>query len=305
MCICCCTSRTSLLIYAIVVTAFTFIYGIVTIADFGSSSRVYKVLKASIDAYEDNKNNPYNVLDLWDYISSSDAKDFTSGTISATDWLSIAAIQSLTPQIYEQKNIGVIKSLKGIDNGLGVILFIFSFLLLGAEVFYLIFACGIKESQVLSAKLYSIFNIFKIITYAISITSIFLSILYGILLLIALIQYAALINIIDSCSVGIILGMVYSYYCFWVYITLSCIFGKERKLFIDVGSAENPGTGAMYDISGNAIVKAVITSQVVALNPQIIVQPQQVQVVNQGKNPNPQQMQGQIGTSERGINAKK
>ena len=183
MCICCCPTRKSLLIYAIVVSTLTFIYGIITVAEFASSTDIYKYLKAHLDAYEETKDgNPTNLYDLiYKYI---DQKDFSGNTLSSTDMISIVRINTLTPQDYEKNNYGVLKSLKGIENGLGVVLFIFSIIFLGAEIVYLIYICGIKESQVLSVKLYSIFNILKIITYALSITFIFLSILYGILLLI-------------------------------------------------------------------------------------------------------------------------
>ena len=155
--------------------------GIVTIAEFGSSTNVYKILKASIDTYDDLKGGALeiNAWNLWTHISNSlDMDDFSDDTLSVTDAISIQKIMALTPLDYEKTNYVVLKSLKGIDNGLGVVLFIFSILFLGAEIVYLIFVCGIKESQVLSIKLYSIFNILKIVTYSLSITSIFLSILY-------------------------------------------------------------------------------------------------------------------------------
>ena len=89
----------------------------------------------------------------------------------------------------------------------------------------------------------------------------------------------------DSCSKGISIGIVYGYYSFWFYITLSCIFGKERRLFIEVGSQDNPGIRAQYDINGNLIVRTVPVTQVVGYSAQVLVQPmaipyQQVPVLN-------------------------
>ena len=110
-------------------------------------------------------------------------------------------------------------------------------------------------------------------------------------------QYSVLINLIDSCSLGIILGMAYSYYSFWVYITLSCIFGKERKLFIEVGSVANPGPGARYDPFGKLYVKTVASSQVVAFNPQIMAK----SPLNH-PNPHPSQAGVVIQSSERNMN---
>ena len=40
----------------------------------------------------------------------------------------------------------------------------------------------------------------------------------------------------------------------------------------------NPGSAAMYDLNGNAIVKNVVSSQVVALNAPVVVQPVPVEV---------------------------
>jgi hypothetical protein len=201
----------------------------------------------------------------------------------------------------ENKNYGVIKSLKGIENSFGVILFIFSILLLGVEIFYLIFVLGIKESQVLSEKMYNIMDKFKLVTYIVSIASIFLSLLYGILLIVAIAQYANLINNIDSCSSGIICGILYSFFSFWVYITLYVIFGKERQLFIAVGSATKPGTGAIYDLYGNQYVRTVISSQVVSLNPQILQKPPNYPYPN-NVNVNIQQQQfGQIPSTQRNL----
>ena len=315
MCICCCVTRKALLIYAIVITTLTVIYGIYTVAFFGSSTDIYKYLVDYLDAYDKAKEDPsFSVASLisnYLIFTNRAANGYTGDVLSVTDVLSYTRISNLNMIEIEKTNYKLIKMLKGFDNGLGLVLFILSILFLAAEIFYLVFVCGIRENQVASIKIYCISNILKIITYALSIICIFLSVAYGVLLLYVLIQYMVLLHNFDSCSYGILYGMIYSYYSFWVYVTLSCIFGKERKLFIDVGSVEHPGTAAMYDINGNAIVKAVVTSQVIALNPQVIVQPvnvpyQQVQVVNQNapnpQNPDPQQLQGQVGTSERSSN---
>ena len=155
-------------------------------------------------------------------------------------------------------------------------------------------------------------NILKIVTYILSIASIFLSLLYGILLIVAIAEYAGLINNIDSCSSGIICGIIYSFFSFWVYITLYVIFGKERQLFIAVGSATKPGTGAIYDLYGNQYVRTVISSQVVALNPQILTKPPlnypypyQTGVANQqANNVNIQQQEyGQIPSTQRNLSS--
>ena len=57
---------------------------------------------------------------------------------------------------FKNNSYGIIKRLKGIENGLDVILFIFSIIFLGVGIFYLFFACGIGEIQVLKTKTYII-----------------------------------------------------------------------------------------------------------------------------------------------------
>lgn len=145
----------------------------------------------------------------------------------------------------------MIKSLKGIENGLGTILFIFPLKFLICSIVFVIFTCGIKEYQILSNTIFNILNIMKII--CITLTSIFsiLSLLYAILMIAVLIQYINLINIIDSCVVGIFIGMVYGYYGIWYYVVLVCAFAKERTMMINIENEEKPGPDAKYDIQGN------------------------------------------------------
>ena len=141
--------------------------------------------------------------------------------------------------------------------------------------------------------MYNIMDKFKLVTYIVSIASIFLSLLYGILLIVAIAQYSGLINNIDSCSSGIICGILYSFFSFWVYITLYVIFGKEK-----------PGTGAVYDLYGNQYVRTVISSQVVALNPQILQKPPLNYPYPNNVNVNIQQQQfGQIPSTQRNLSS--
>ena len=68
-----------------------------------------------------------------------------------------------------------------------------------------------------------------------------------------LVQYIKLVTIIDSCVIGIIIGMVYGYYGLWYYIILSCAFCNERTLFLKVGCESNPGPDAQYRLNGEQI----------------------------------------------------
>ena len=92
---------------------------------------------------------------------------------------------------------------------------------------------------------------------------------------------------VDSCVMGIMYGMYFGFYGFWYYSTLSCIFGRERQLFIDVGSQTTPGIKAIYDVNGNIIIRAAVipNQQIFQLNPYMVPQLmnapyQQVQVFN-------------------------
>ena len=308
MCFCCCPTRKSILIYAIVISTIAFIYGIIAIANFGSSTDIYKILIEKIKELENNPNSGSSSSSRSSSSSSSNSRyddddyDYyynywyykkkrrvssTSNSLAYYGYassyynqygeavLNSVSASNIAKLSYDDIKIshGPIKSLKGIENGLGVILFIFPLIFLAFEIVFLIFACGIKEYQVLSNTAFTVFNALKILCITISTILIFLSILYGILLIIALIQYIALVLNIDSCAVGIIVGMVYGYYCFWFYIVLSCAFCTERRKFYNVGSQDKPGFEAQYDINGNPIPRGTQVIQ------QVII-PGQIQVGN-------------------------
>ena len=277
MCFCCCLNRKSILIYFIVVTAIAFIYGIIALAEFGSSTEIYKYC---IDKIEELESQSRRLEYPYTYTYTKSDYDYAKLIL---DTASKNQIDSLTKEDLNKHSYGLIKSLKGIENGLGVIIFIFTIIFLAAEIVYLIFAWGTKEFQILPTSTFNIWNGIKIGVYAFSIVFIFLSFLYGLLLFIAFFQWLALVEFIDSCSLGILVGYVYGYYGIWIFITLACGFGKERSLFVEVGSEAKPGPKAEYDVNGNPVVKAAVI-----VNPQVIVQPvggvvpyQQVQVLNQ------------------------
>ena len=291
MCLCCCTTRKSILIYAIVITSIAFIYGIVAISKFGSNTEIYKALIDKLENLESNTSSSttsdYNYNYNYPYslktknnrrINSYDDYNnyyYNQKVVKAIlDTASYTAIQRLTPGDIQQKDYSLIKSLKGIENGLGVLLFIFPIIFLVIEIIFIIFTCGIKEYTVLSNNTFNIMNILKIACITLSTIFIFLSILYSILLIIALIQYIGLIHILDSCSIGIIVGMVYGYYGLWYYIILSCAFCSERTKFLNVGSEGKPGPEALYDINGNTILKAnqpiIIAQTIQPQNPQVV-----------------------------------
>lgn len=272
MCFCCCITRKSIIIYLIVITIIAFIYGIIAISEFGSKTEIYKYLVDKIEYLEEHKTS--RRLQYHPYYYNNYNYDYAKLIL---DSASKDKIDSLTMDILKKKGYGLIKSLKGIENGLGVLLFVFTIIFLAAEIVYLIFAWGTKEVQIMKTTLFNILNGVKIGVFTFAIIFIFLSILYGILLIAVLVQYINLIEFFDSCGIGMVVGMIYGYYCFWIFITLSCGFSKERSLFVEVGSEAKPGPKAEYDVNGNPIIKAVIPVQAVIVNqPNMAVPYQQV-----------------------------
>ena len=294
MCFCCCTTRKSILIYAIVISSFAFIYGIVAISKFGSNTEIYQKLIDKLNELESNSSTTSDFPSYDDFYKTKNNRRTTQYddynnlnhyynqkvAKAILDSASYSRIQSLTQENIKNGDYSLIKSLKGIENGLGVILFIFPLIFLILEIIFLIFACGIKEYKVLPNNTFNILNTLKIICITLSTIFIFLSILYGILLVVIFVQYLNLIGILDSCLIGIIVGMVYGYYGLWYYIILSCAFCNERTKFLNVGSEGKPGPEAMYDINGNPIIKS--SQPIIIAQP---IQPQNPQVVEVKQNP--------------------
>ena len=313
MCFCCCATRKAILIYAIVISSFAFIYGIAAIAKFGSSTKIYKVLVNRLkelekenqysydydnfdDYYNNNNYNNYNYNgyyktkgnrrnsnkdnDYYPYVNSYNI-EFAKEILDSESYFKIKSLKS---RDLNQKSYGLIKSLKGIENGLGVILFIFPLIFLITEIIFMITICGIKEFQVLSDRTFKVFDIIRILCITFSTILIFLSILYSILLVIVFVQYIKLLHIIDSCAIGVIIGMAYGYYGLWYYIILSCAFCNERTLFLKVGCESKPGPDAQYRLNGDHINLNQGTTKIVPMiignSNQNLQNPPTVQVYN-------------------------
>lgn len=313
MCFCCCVTRKAILIYAIVISSFAFIYGIAAIAKFGSSTKIYKVLVNRLkelekenqysydydnfdDYYNNNNYNNYNYNgyyktkgnrrnsnkdnDYYPYVNSYNI-EFAKEILDSESYFKIKSLKS---RDLNQKSYGLIKSLKGIENGLGVILFIFPLIFLITEIIFMITICGIKEFQVLSDRTFKVFDIIRILCITFSTILIFLSILYSILLVIVFVQYIKLLHIIDSCAIGVIIGMAYGYYGLWYYIILSCAFCNERTLFLKVGCESKPGPDAQYRLNGDHINLNQGTTKIVPMiignSNQNLQNPPTVQVYN-------------------------
>ena len=285
MCICCCTTRKSILIYTIVISSFAIIYGIIAMANFASSTQIYKVLIDRLDSLENqNDYNDYLNRRLAGGSSTNNPRYYYGSTYYNNELtedllnsLSFQYIQNLEKGDTKNKTYGLVKSLKGIENGIGVILFIFPIIFLAAEIVFLIFIRGIKEYQVLPNNTFNALNIIKILCITISTVFIFLSIFYGAILVLTFVQYINLVPVMDSCATGIIVGMVFGYYGFWYYIILACAFCSERNKFINVGCEEKPGPEAQYDINGNVIIRSlpvvqqiIIPGQIPIMNPTMV-----------------------------------
>ena len=351
MCFCCCTTRKAVLIYAIVITSIAFIYGIIAIANFGSSTDIYKALIERLEYLEKDTSStqsssssfssssgsssgsgssysgyPYSYKKgdrklqySYNYNSYATAYYVSEYANTLGNSITFQNIQQLTSEDLRTKSYGVIKSLKGIECGLGIILFLFPLIFLGTEIVFLIFIRGNKEYQVLPNDTFNILNIIHILCITFSTILIFLSLLYAFLLVVAYIQYIYLVLSIDSCAIKIVIGMVFGYYGFYYYIVLSCAFCKIRSQFLNVGCEENPGAEAKYDINGNIIpkntqvIQQIIVPGQIQTNPQPVpiqqsqqyIPYQQPQIYGQTQQPQYVQFQQQPQTIEINNNGKK
>ena len=238
MCICCCNTRKSILIYMMIISLIAFIYGVIAMTQFASNTKPYKDLIGKIKDIDDGKP------------AGPGIENYDGDEFPPVD----KAIELLAKKDLDDKNYGLVKSLKDIENGIGIVLFIFPLIFLIVEVVFFIFVWGDKEYKVLSNTLYKIFNIIKIVCIVLSIIFIFLSLAYIALLAVAFIQlFFLLLSFLNEMTVKIIIGIVFGIYSFWFYINLSCAFCKERNLFKNVGSVDNPGPNARIDGNGNQI----------------------------------------------------
>lgn len=269
MCYCCCPTRKGIIIYMMVVSIFAFIYGIVAISYFGSSTDIYKYFKEKLDALKksgssSSSGSSYSGSTSTGYSGSySYNYNYPIGYNKETEKWAKAVLDTISKGYIDDLNstsgysTSVIGNLKSIENGLGVVLFIFPIIFLVVEIVFLVFTCGDKEFTPLPETTFKVLNAIKIICLTLSVIFIFLAILYGILLVVAYVEYITIVQNLDSCGIGILVGMIYGYYGFWFYITISVGFSKERDLFKQVGSIENPGPGAKFDANGNPIAPVV------------------------------------------------
>ena len=140
---------------------------------------------------------------------------------------------------------GIAKHLKWIEYGLWGVIYVFPIIFLGMSIAFSVFSCGRREYQVLPVKKYVILNILKIICIALSIVLISLSLIYSILITMALndIRYDGAAN------------MMLGYLTILYYIIAVSLFAVERRSFTLVGACITPGPYAIYDINFQPIVR--------------------------------------------------
>ena len=259
MCFCCCQTRFSLITYLIILSAIAFIYGIVTISNSGSNNKVYKVLVDRIKNLEKCKEScSYNSLGYYSVSMQEINNAYQTGDYqNLFDQATLNGINGMDYTFIKDKKTNLVKGLKGIDLGFGIVILIFIFCYIGAGILFWIYLRGVKEYQVLPAKTYTIFNIIRLVCIYSSLLLIAMSVLYVILLIATFAQYAKLLNVMNSITTGLILGIVFGIYCFFYFITTACGFYTERNKFVLVGSDEKPGPDAKYDINQNPIFRQV------------------------------------------------
>ena len=151
-CFCCCQTRFSLVIYMLITTSLAFIFGIVVISNFGSNTDVYKYATKEYE-YEKATSNGELAEELANELKNLQSKE------SVIAFRNQLLSKTINDAVCTEESHDKIKSLKGIELGLGSVLFSFSGIFLGVEILFMIFICGVKEFQVLSTTMYNIFNI--------------------------------------------------------------------------------------------------------------------------------------------------
>ena len=290
-CICCCKTRQSYLIAIIVITSILFIFSVNNAVYFGTNTKIYEYFKKCIDfldshmdKYDQLTSIYYKTVPSFDYykikniLKNKNPKlkrklqddiyllyydlyynlylfySLNYNSFSEEDKKSISSINSLTFDDLKIHSYKLIKNVKGFEIGVGIILLIFPILFLIIAIIFLIFTCGENEYKVLPSNHFKIFNIIKIICIISSSILILITSIYGIIIHISFWQYTDLVkDSLDSCINGLLLGFYFGYFGIGFYITILILFIYEKKRFFEVGSAENPGPNARYNIAGNLI----------------------------------------------------
>ena len=89
MCLCCCNTRKSILIFAITISTLAFIYGIVALAEFGFNTDIYEYLIKKIDNIEeggtDSSQLNFPNINLGNYPSYYSEYSQNSASLSTLD----------------------------------------------------------------------------------------------------------------------------------------------------------------------------------------------------------------------------
>ena len=211
-----------------IISLIAFIYGVIALTQFASNTQPYKKFITNVESIEGGGRGGAGI----DTYEGKNDDDVPPPEVAVTLY---------SKDDLKDLDYSFIKSLKGIENGIGIVLFIFPLIFLIVEVVFFIFVWGDKEYKVLSNTLYKIFNIIKIVCIVLSIILILLSILYIVFLAMAFVQFFFIVPsiTIHEFLARIIIGIVFGIYLIWFYINLSCAFCKERNLFKNAGPNAN------------------------------------------------------------------
>lgn len=262
---CCCKTRQSINIYLIVSSSLYLIYGIYVIILLPSKTGIYKSFKQELEIIIDgiNRHNSYHSsdrnLNMIKPIKATYLKINRNmeEDINDMDYNSYIQLLNISYKDVEKYPHDIILNLKSIE-GIEITSFVFVIIFLIIQIIFLVFSCGIKQYQVLSSNIFNIFKIIKFVCIILSSIFIALSLIYGILLHVSLFQYGDFIQNTDQCDFGITMGILFGYSGVGYYITLLICFIYERKIFLEVGTSENPGPQAQYDINGNKILNNIV-----------------------------------------------
>ncbi len=248
MCICCCITRQSLLIYTIVISVIAIAYGAYAISNFGSDTTIYKMLISKIEELEKENKQNSRILSN-EFRSLDDAQDILDNSN-----LSKKRIRELSYKDINNVETGFVKALYDVEHGAGIAIFVLSILYFVISIIYLFFSCGEKEFMPLNLGVYCLLTILGSICSSLAGIFCGVCVLYAVCLAVAFYAYFLKLLIpLDGCLYGIIYQFVFAIYMFWYFIIVSCAFCSIRTHIIATGNVENIGPRARFDANGNPI----------------------------------------------------
>ena len=289
MCFCCCSTRQTINTYLLIITGTIFAYSIITMSDHASNTLLYETFEDKLDKVkftsarpsENYDYNNYNNMNNNNYNNetkdSSYTNDITNGNENRRiDSLDDEALDNYITQNYakyvsdlkdvrsyyyistlsyfdlEAKKYNMLKDLRSIEDGFSITFMIMHVIFLIIILVFLCYSCGNKEYTLSSETTFNALLCIKTICIILSVLLTLLSIIYSILLSVALAQYIQFIPNakVDTFIKRISVGISYGAYSFYYFITLICGFCAEKNLFINLGHEGFPGKLAKFYSDG-------------------------------------------------------